>query len=152
MSKAYIGIGSNLGDRQRNCLDAIERLQTNGLLVTKRSSMHETEPWGVKQQPKFINMAVEVKTDIPPQQLLGLLKKIETDMGRMDTVKWGPRVIDLDILLYDNIKIDEDVLKIPHPMMHERDFVLGPLSEIAPDKEHPGLSVTIKKLLENITA
>lgn len=152
MSKAYIGIGSNLGDRQQNCLDAIELLKINGLQVTRRSSMHETEPWGVKQQPKFINMAVEVKTDIPPRELLGLLKKIENDMGRMDTVRWGPRVIDLDILLYDNIKIDEDGLKIPHPLMHERDFVLGPLFEIAPDKEHPVLSVTIKKLLENITA
>jgi len=81
MSKAYIGIGSNLGNRQRNCLDAIELLRSNGLLVTKRSSMHETEPWGIKQQPQFINMAVEVKTGIPPQQLLCLLKKMRMIWG-----------------------------------------------------------------------
>lgn len=146
MYTAYIGIGSNLGNRQENCQRAIGFLQSNDLRVTKQSSMYETEPWGVKEQPGFINMAVEVETGLSPQELLGLLKKIENEMGRIHTIKLGPRVIDLDILLYEDKKIDEDGLKIPHPMMHQREFVLKPLSEIAPEKTHPVLLKKIKDL------
>ena len=139
MAIVYIGIGSNLGDRHKNCLRAVELLKQSGLSVTKQSSVHETEPWGVTEQPAFLNMAVELETGLAPAELLGLLKKIEKDMGRQETVKWGPRLIDLDILLYDDITLNTDALIIPHPLMHEREFVLGPLAELAKDLVHPVL-------------
>ena len=150
MSTVYIGIGSNLGDRHRNCLRAIELLGQNGLFVVKQSSMHETKPWGVTEQPEFVNMAVEVVTYLAPVKLLEILKKIEKDMGRQDTIKWGPRIIDLDILLYNDIILKTDSLTIPHPLMHEREFVLGPLSEIAGDFIHPVLKKSITDLLKEI--
>ena len=95
--------------------------------------MYETEPWGVTDQPKFINMVVRVGTDMEPSELLEVLKAIEKKMGRQDSPGWGPRLIDLDILLYGDLVIDEPDLKVPHPHMFERDFVLKPLSEIAPE-------------------
>lgn len=148
MAKVYIAIGSNLGNRQANCLEAITFLRNNGISVTKQSSMHETQPWGVKKQPAFINMAIEIETELSPAQLLVLIKKIETNMGREDTFRWGPRIIDLDILLYEDFSVNEPGLVIPHPFLHERDFVLGPLSEIAPEKVHPLLKKTIRQLLK----
>ena len=146
MSIVYISIGSNLGNRQKNCLKAIEILKESGQKVGRQSSMHETKPWGIEEQPEFINMAVELETELQPIELLDLLKNIEIEMGREKTVKWGPRLIDLDILLYDNKIIDEDSLKIPHPLMHERLFVLEPLSEIAGEVIHPVLQKKIKDL------
>ncbi|HWR59535.1 MAG TPA: 2-amino-4-hydroxy-6-hydroxymethyldihydropteridine diphosphokinase, partial [Thermodesulfovibrionales bacterium] len=134
MPIAYVGIGSNLGDREENCLKAIRLLSDSGVTFRKQSSMYETEPWGVKTQPRFINMAIEIETDKTPLELLYYLKAIEQDAGRTETGKWGPRVIDLDILLYDDLVINEADLQIPHPHMHERDFVLKPLAEIAPQK------------------
>jgi len=148
MAIVYIGLGSNLGDRHKNCLRAIELLKQNGLLVTRQSSMYETEPWGLTGQPEFVNMAVEAETGLAPETLLALLKKIEKDMGRRDTLRWGPRSIDLDILLYDDITMNTDDLTIPHPLMHEREFVLRPLSEIAEEKVHPVLKKKIGELLK----
>ena len=150
MAIVYIGLGSNVGDRHRNCLTAIELLRQNGLLVARQSSMHETEPWGVTDQPEFVNMTVETETDLAPIKLLEVLKKIEKDMGRQDTMKWGPRIIDLDILLYDDIIMKTDSLTIPHSLMHERAFVLRPLSEIAGNFIHPVLKKSITDLHKEI--
>ena len=147
MSTVYIGIGSNLGDRHKNCLRAVELLKQSGLSVTKQSSVYETEPWGLTDQPAFLNMAVELESGLAPTELLGLLKKIEKDMGRQETVKWGPRIIDLDILLYDDITLNTDVLTIPHPLMHEREFVLVPLAELAGEFIHPVLKKKLGDLL-----
>ncbi|MDI6744255.1 MAG: 2-amino-4-hydroxy-6-hydroxymethyldihydropteridine diphosphokinase [Thermodesulfovibrionales bacterium] len=149
MSIAYINIGSNLGEREENCRKAIKLLKENGIAVKKHSSMYETEPWGVKDQPKFINMAIEVETDKKPEELLRVLKEIEKEIGRTETVKWGPRAVDLDIIFYDNLILKTDNLEIPHPLLQERDFVLKPLSEIAPDKKHPVKGKTVKEILEN---
>ncbi|MBI5203665.1 MAG: 2-amino-4-hydroxy-6-hydroxymethyldihydropteridine diphosphokinase [Nitrospirae bacterium] len=147
MATIYIGIGSNIGNREENCRKAIKLIKENGIAVKKESSMHETEPWGVKDQPKFINMAIEIETNKKPEDLLGILKNIENQMGRTESVKWGQRIIDLDILLYDDLILETPHLEIPHPFMHEREFVLRPLVEIAPDKKHPVIGKTIKEML-----
>ncbi len=152
MSIAYIAIGSNVGNRRYHCLKAVELLEQSGQAVSKISSLYETEPWGVKNQPPFINMAVEIETEFPPKKLLGLLKKIEKKMGRKKTVRWGPRVIDLDILFYDDLTLNNDDLVIPHPLMHTRVFVLEPLSEIAPEKVHPVLRKKVASLLREHTS
>ncbi len=131
---------------------AISLLEENDLKIRKCSSMHETEAWGVKDQPRFINMAVEAETDVSPEELLTLIKRIESDMGRLPEKKWGPRLIDIDILMYDNIVMNGGDLSIPHPLMHERKFVLVPLSEIAPQKVHPVLRRTIRELLGRIAS
>jgi 2-amino-4-hydroxy-6-hydroxymethyldihydropteridine diphosphokinase len=152
MAIVYIGIGSNVGNRESNCRMAIERLNEKGIEVKKTSSMYETEPWGFKDQPKFINMVIEAETRLEPERLLIVLKDIEKEMGRKETVKWGPRIIDLDILFYNDKIINQDELQIPHPYLHKRDFVLVPLSEIAPNKTHPILKKTIKELMEELHA
>lgn len=149
MSIVYIGVGSNLGNRQENCLRAIEFLEKRGVIVKKRSSMYETEPWGIKEQPRFINMAIEIETGLEPKELLRVLKEIEKEMGREESLKWGPRIIDLDILLFDEL-ILRDGLEIPHPLMHEREFVLKPLCEIAPERVHPLLKVRICDLMQGL--
>jgi 2-amino-4-hydroxy-6-hydroxymethyldihydropteridine diphosphokinase len=148
MAIAYIGIGSNLGNRRENCLLAIELLREKGIIVLKQSSLYETEPWGMKDQPRFINMAIQIETSLEPSELLTVLKDIEKKIGRGKSSKWGPRTIDLDILLFDDIILNEDNLTIPHPLMHERDFVLRPLSEIAPDIHHPLLKLSIRELMQ----
>lgn len=146
MSIVHIGIGSNLGNRQENCLEAIRLLEQHGIVVSRRSSMIETLPWGKTDQPYFINLAIEAETVLSPEDLLLLLKNIERSMGREKTGQWGPRIIDLDILFYDDRIIDSADLKIPHPHMHERGFVLIPLMEIAPEKIHPVLKKKISEL------
>jgi 2-amino-4-hydroxy-6-hydroxymethyldihydropteridine diphosphokinase len=150
MSVAYISIGSNLGDRGFNCKQAINLLRQKGIAVRKESSLYETKPWGVKDQPLFLNMAIEIETDLNPVELLMTIKDIEKEMGREETFHWGPRIIDLDILLYDNNIVDEEGLRIPHPYMHERNFVLAPLCEIAGDVRHPELQLSIEKLLQRL--
>ncbi len=151
MPTAYIGIGSNLGSREKNCKDAISLLTKDGIAIIKLSSMIETEPWGVTDQPKFINMAVKAETGLGPEELLKVLKKTEIAMGRSPGTRWGPRVIDLDILFYDDLVIKTAEMEVPHPGIKDREFVLKPLEEIAPDKIHPVLQKSVKMLLEELS-
>lgn len=152
MPTAYIGIGSNLGKKRDNCRKAIEMMAKEGLSIRALSSFYEMEPWGVKKQPAFVNMALMVETALKPKGLLKTLLRIEDKMGRVRDFMWGPRLIDLDILLYDEMVIEEPELQVPHPLMHERVFVLEPLAEIAPRLRHPVLKKTIKELLIELKA
>ncbi|MDP3507446.1 MAG: 2-amino-4-hydroxy-6-hydroxymethyldihydropteridine diphosphokinase [Candidatus Melainabacteria bacterium] len=128
-SKSYIGIGSNIGDAVCNVNEAITRLSDLGS-VLKKSSLYATKPWGVVEQPDFINAAVALETDLGPRDLLNGLLAIERSMGRERLIRWGPRIIDLDILTFGDQAVSEDGLTIPHPHMNERAFVLIPLVEI----------------------
>lgn len=152
MAIVHIGVGSNLGDRAANCRRAVEMLAERGVRARKRSSLYETEPWGVRDQPRFLNMALEAETDLPPRDLLRTLKEIELAMGRTETGRYGPRIIDLDILLYGSLVLNEPGLRIPHPLMHQRSFVLDPLSEIAPEAVHPVLGKTVEELKRELEA
>ena len=128
---AYIGIGSNLGDRIQNCETAVQKINTHpSIKVTKKSSWIETDPVGYLNQGKFINGAIEIETSLTPHQLLKTLQTIENEMGRIRTIKWGPRIIDLDILLYDEEIIQIPRLIIPHPGLKERDFIQKSLLEL----------------------
>ncbi|NPV80599.1 MAG: 2-amino-4-hydroxy-6-hydroxymethyldihydropteridine diphosphokinase [Firmicutes bacterium] len=135
---AYIGVGSNLGDRQRNLEGALSLVRSfSGIWILRTSRVYETEPWGYKDQPKFLNMVAEVETSLGPFDLLDGLLNIEQRLGRERRTRWGPRVIDLDILLYDSLTLNDEKLTIPHPRMWERGFVLVPLSELTPDLKNP---------------
>jgi 2-amino-4-hydroxy-6-hydroxymethyldihydropteridine diphosphokinase len=151
MHVAYLGIGSNLGYREENCKRAIGLLEKAGIKVTNRSSMRETDPWGVKDQPKFINMAIEIETSLRPHDLLALLKKIEDKVGRKTSSRWGPREIDLDILFYNETVLETGDLIIPHPGIEKREFVLKPLADIAPDLVHPVFKKRISEMLREIS-
>jgi 2-amino-4-hydroxy-6-hydroxymethyldihydropteridine diphosphokinase len=136
--RAFIGLGSNLGDRLANLKEAVLRLsEADGVRVTRVSRVYETAPVG-PAQPDFLNAVAEVWTRISPRELLAALLRIEEDMGRVRRDRWGPRVIDLDLLNYGRMKIDEHGLTVPHPRMHERAFVLVPLLELDPDPVLPG--------------
>jgi len=127
----YIGIGSNLGDRAKYIENAIEKLkETKGIEVKRVSGIYETKPIGGPKQGKYLNGAIEIETQLEPRELMVKLQRIEKQLGRIRTVENAPRTIDLDILLYGDKKIDEPDLKIPHPKMHERDFVIKPLKDL----------------------
>ena len=131
MKIVYIGIGSNIGRRLSNCKKAVQLISKHPhITVTKVASWIETEPYGVKDQNRFINGAIEIKTKLSPQQLLVFLKKTEKKMGRKKEVRWGPRLIDLDILLYEGVKVKTKSLVIPHPDIKNRDFVKKSLMEL----------------------
>jgi 2-amino-4-hydroxy-6-hydroxymethyldihydropteridine diphosphokinase len=138
MAIAYIALGANLGDRAATLRAAIERLGALGV-VEAVSPFFDTAPVGYTEQPRFLNAAARLRTDLPPRDLLHELLEIEASLGRVRTIRWGPRVIDLDLLLYDDMVIDEPDLVVPHPRLHERRFVLEPLAALAPDLTHPVL-------------
>jgi 2-amino-4-hydroxy-6-hydroxymethyldihydropteridine diphosphokinase len=146
MPTIYLGLGSNLGDREANLRRALDLLGER-VQVKRTSSIYETEPVGFKDQPQFLNLVCCGTTELSPRDLLAFVKSIEAVMGRLPTVRFGPRLIDIDILFYDDLVLDEADLVIPHPRLHERAFVLVPLSEIAPDLVHPVLKKTVRDLL-----
>jgi 2-amino-4-hydroxy-6-hydroxymethyldihydropteridine diphosphokinase len=149
---AFIGIGSNLEDPTAQCREAFRRLDSiPGIRVLRRSSLYRTAPVGPENQPFFINAVAEIRTDLPPRKLFEALKEIEGKMGRSEGPRWGPRVIDLDILLYGQQVVVEEGLIIPHPEMHRRRFVLEPLGELASYMVHPGFGISIRGLLDRMT-
>ena len=150
MSIAYIALGSNLGDKEKNLRRAIMLLMQQGIDVEKVSSFISTEPYGVTDQPQFLNAVCRVRTSLAPLALLDVLLATELAMGRVRLRHWGERNIDLDLLLYEDVVMDDTRLCLPHPDMQNRDFVLLPLAEIAPELVHPTLKKTIQELKDSL--
>lgn len=151
MYQVLLGLGSNIGHRRQNLEQAVALL-SEILLVTAVSPVYESEPWGPVAQPAFLNACLCAQTDIAPPTLLSSLKILEKEMGRTPTVQWGPRLIDIDILLYEDVVVQSADLTIPHPFMHERAFVLIPLADIAPEAVHPLEKKTIAELATAVGA
>lgn len=150
-AKAYVALGSNLGDRAGNLLLALRGMMEAALCVSRVSSIYETEPISEVEQSPYLNMVVEIGNPLPaPEQVMARLLRIEFALGRTREVKDGPRTIDLDLLMYGEVKSETEFLRLPHPRLHERRFVLEPLVEIAPRLVHPALKRTSVELLESV--
>lgn len=142
MKLAYLSLGSNIGDKKKYLYDAIKLLDGyKGIRIVKLSSLYETSPWGYTEQDLFMNLVVLIETSLSPVELLDCCQFIEQELGRVRLIKWGPRVIDVDILLFEDQTINTERLTIPHPFMTERDFVMIPLCEIAKDLKIDGITV-----------
>jgi len=147
----YLGIGSNLGQPAEQCLEAVKRIAAvDGITHLRCSSLYKTEPVGEKKQDDFVNAVAEVRTILSPRALLQALLQIEKEMGRVRTIHWGPRIIDLDILLFGQEVVQEEDLVIPHPELHRRRFVLVPLLELASYAIHPAFGVSIRGLMQRL--
>lgn len=152
MNKVWIALGSNMGEGRKNLDLAIKMMNERGVLVEKVSTYIETEPYGYTEQDNFVNAVCIAETNLSPRELLETLLKIELDMGRVRIIKWGPRIIDLDILFYEDLIIDEEDLKVPHIEIQKRSFVLEPMNEISPDKIHPVFKKSVNQLLLDLNA
>ena len=151
MNAAYIGFGSNIGDRLKHIQNAIHALsKTEGITLQEISSVYKTDPVGYEAQGQFLNGVAAIQTNLSPHTLLPILKDIETAIGRQHRIRWGPREIDLDLLIYGDLRLQTEKLVVPHPEMHLRRFVLAPLAEIAPDLVHPVFQETIQTLLKRL--
>jgi 2-amino-4-hydroxy-6-hydroxymethyldihydropteridine diphosphokinase len=139
VTRAYVGLGANLGPREETLRRAVELLAgATGVDVLAVSALRETEPIGVVEQPSFLNGVVAVETTLSPRALLDVLLEVERSLGRVRAERWGPRVVDLDLLVYSDVVLEEPGLHVPHPRLHERRFALEPLAELDPDLEIPG--------------
>jgi 2-amino-4-hydroxy-6-hydroxymethyldihydropteridine diphosphokinase len=144
----YLGLGSNIGDKKMFIESAVLRIsEITRTKVIRSSLLYRTEPWGIKNQDFFLNSVVEIETGLKPEELLKELKKIETSVGREKREKWHEREIDIDILFYDGIIFENDQIKIPHPELHKRNFVLVPMCELNPEFVHPVLKRSMLELL-----
>ena len=151
MAHAYIGFGSNIDDRLNYITQALQLLlEADNVSLIQISSLYETEPVGYEEQNWFLNGVIAIETGLPTQQLLTLLKQIERVVGRQHRTRWGPREVDLDLLIYDQCCINTPNLIVPHPEMHQRNFVLVPFAEIAPEVRHPIFQQNIRTLLSNL--
>jgi 2-amino-4-hydroxy-6-hydroxymethyldihydropteridine diphosphokinase len=150
LKTAYLALGSNIGDREANLRDAVRRIESAGIRVTRRSSLYETAPQELLDQPSFLNAVVEVETDLFPMQLLARARAIEREMGRRRVTPKGPRNIDIDVLFYGRAVITTPDLEVPHPRIAQRRFVLEPLAEIAPDLRHPVTGKNAQEMLAGL--
>lgn len=149
--KIFIALGSNLGDREANVREAVRLAgEGGGLTVVKISPLYESEPWGQEDQPRFVNAVMEARSELPPVELLKYLKGIEAEMGREKAEKWGPRIIDLDIIFYGARVVKDEHVEVPHPRAHERAFVMVPLSDIAPWFIDPLSGAPVSELAERL--
>ncbi len=152
-ARAFIGAGANLGEPVRQIRQAQDALQKSpGIKFLGASSLYRTQPVGPVEQPPFINAVFALECNVSPRELLALLLEIEQNMGRVRKERWGPRVIDLDLLFFGEEIIEEPGLEVPHPRLHERRFVLAPLAEIAPDFVHPVIKKSVSELLASLPA
>lgn len=142
----FLGLGSNLGDRQANLQCAVQAL-TDLIVIKAISPLYQTVPWGLETQPDFLNLCLRATTSLEPLPLLTEIKKIERDLGRQPGLRWGPRLIDIDILFYNNLIFTSERLTIPHPHLAERAFVLAPLADLSPDFRHPQTGLTVTQML-----
>lgn len=148
MAEVYLLLGSNEGHRKQHLIQAAHQISVKCGNIIRRSGIYETEAWGMKEQSAFLNQALLLQTYLSPPGLLTRLKNIEREAGRLQTVHWGPRIIDIDILFYGADIIDLPQLKVPHPYLHQRRFTLEPLVEIAPELNHPLLKQSVRELLK----
>lgn len=154
MALVYLSLGSNKGDKVSNIHQATSLIaNSDNIKLVRATTLYESEPWGVKNQDWFVNIALEVKTNLTPQEFLKKMQTIETNLGRShdeNTIKWGPREIDIDIIFWDNEIINDENLKVPHPLAHKRAFVIVPLLELIPDFVHPVIKKSLLDIHSNI--